>query len=65
VVGVDGARVSLRVPRAQTSAVAARILAAHAVTDLTIEDAPLEDVIEQAFATTPSAIDPAHRETAP
>jgi len=50
VVAVDGARVSLRVDRSRTSQVAAAILAGGAVTDVTIEDPPLEDVIEQAFA---------------
>jgi ABC-2 type transport system ATP-binding protein len=45
----DG-RTSLRVPKAQASAVAARLLAAHRVSDLTIEDPPIEDVIEQVFA---------------
>jgi ABC-2 type transport system ATP-binding protein len=50
VLSVEGARVALRVERARTSAVAAALLARHAVTDLTIEDAPIEDVIEQVFA---------------
>jgi ABC-2 type transport system ATP-binding protein len=50
VVAVDGARVSLRVDRGRTSQVAAAILGGGQVTDVTIEDAPLEDVIEQAFA---------------
>ena len=45
----DG-RASLRVPKAQAGAVAARLLADHQVTDLTIEDPPIEDVIEQVFA---------------
>ena len=50
VVAVQGERVSLRVPKSATSAVAARLLAALQVTDLTIEDPPLEDVIEQVLA---------------
>jgi len=49
VASTDG-RVAVQVPKADTSAVAARLLADHAVTDLTIEDPPIEDVIEQAFA---------------
>ena len=49
--GSEGGRVSIRVGKEQTSAVAARLLAAHEVTDLTIEDPPIEDVIEQVFAT--------------
>jgi ABC-2 type transport system ATP-binding protein len=50
VVAVDGARVTLRVDRSRTSAAAAAILAGGLVTDVTIEDPPLEDVVEQAFA---------------
>ncbi len=45
----DG-RYSLRVAKDLTSAVAARLLAEHEVRDLTIEDPPIEDVIEQVFA---------------
>ncbi len=51
VVAVDGARVTLRVPRAEASAVAARLLADVQPTDLTIEDPPIDDVIERVFAT--------------
>jgi ABC-2 type transport system ATP-binding protein len=50
VVEVDGDRVSLRVPKAETSRVAARLLADHEVLDLTIEEPPIEDVIESVFA---------------
>src|SRR5262245_42005340 len=50
VVHHDGDRVSLRVPKAQTSRVAARLLADHEVLDLTIEEPPIEDVIESVFA---------------
>jgi ABC-2 type transport system ATP-binding protein len=50
VVEVDGDRVSLRVPKAETSQVAARLLADHQVLDLTIEEPPIEDVIESVFA---------------
>ncbi len=46
----DGDRVSLRVHKAETSRVAARILAEQQVLDLTIEDPPIEDVIELVFA---------------
>jgi ABC-2 type transport system ATP-binding protein len=49
----DG-RTSLRVPKARAGAVAARLLADHRVTDLTIEDPPIEDVIEQVFAHRPA-----------
>ena len=50
VVHRDGDRVSLRVPKTETSRVAARLLADHEVLDLTIEEPPIEDVIESVFA---------------
>jgi len=50
VVHREGDRVSLRVPKAETSRVAARLLAEHEVLDLTIEEPPIEDVIESVFA---------------
>ncbi len=55
VVHHEGDRVSLRVPKAETSRVAARLLADHEILDLTIEEPPIEDVIESVFAqsTTP------------
>ncbi len=46
----DGDRVTLRVPKADTSRVTARILTEQQVLDLTIEDPAIEDVIELAFA---------------
>jgi ABC-2 type transport system ATP-binding protein len=46
----DGDRVTLRVPKAETSRVAARLLSEHEVLDLTIEEPPIEDVIELVFA---------------
>ena len=42
--------VTLLVPRAEAAAVTGRILAEQAVTDLTVEDPPIEDVIELVFA---------------
>jgi ABC-2 type transport system ATP-binding protein len=51
VTAVDGAKVTLRVPRAEASAVASRLLADVQPTDLTIEDPPIDDVIERVFAT--------------
>ncbi len=45
----EGAEVSLRVPRAETPQVTARILAEQKVDDLTVEDPPIEDVIEKVF----------------
>ncbi|MGH2670904.1 MAG: ABC transporter, partial [bacterium] len=46
----DGARVTLRVPRDDAPKIAARLLSTYPVTDLTIEDPPIEDVIERVFA---------------
>ena len=46
----DGERVSLRVPRTETSQATAKLLAEHEVHDLTVEDPPIEDVIEMVFA---------------
>lgn len=46
----DGCRVTLRVPKADTSRVTARLLADLLVDDLTVEDPPIEDVIERVFA---------------
>jgi ABC-2 type transport system ATP-binding protein len=43
-------RVQLRVPKSETSRVTARLLADVPVQDLTIEDPPIEDVIERVFA---------------
>jgi ABC-2 type transport system ATP-binding protein len=51
----DGERVTLRVPKEETSAATARLLAEHDVTDLTVEDPPIEDVIVQMFAAQPVA----------
>ncbi|HEY3248397.1 MAG TPA: ATP-binding cassette domain-containing protein [bacterium] len=50
VVGRDGGRVMLRVPKADATRVAAALLGALPVTDLTIEEPPIEDAIEQVFA---------------
>jgi ABC-2 type transport system ATP-binding protein len=50
VLAIDGDRVTLRVEKDRSAAVAARLLSEHGVTDLTIEDPPVEDVIEQVFA---------------
>ncbi|MEZ4664054.1 MAG: ATP-binding cassette domain-containing protein [Caldilineaceae bacterium] len=50
VVAQEDGRVMLRVPKADTAKVAGRLLAALPVSDLTIEDPPIEEVIEQVFA---------------
>ena len=46
----EAGRITLRVPKAETSRVTARLLSDHSITDLTIEDPPIEDVIERVFA---------------
>jgi ABC-2 type transport system ATP-binding protein len=43
-------RLVLRVPKVETARVASRLLAELPVNDLTIEDPPIEEVIEQVFA---------------
>jgi ABC-2 type transport system ATP-binding protein len=50
VIEISGTRISLRVPREETAAITARLLSGHDVSDLTVEDPPIEDVIELAFA---------------
>ncbi len=50
VVSADDGRVTLRVPKGETPVVTSRLLADLPVLDLTVEDPPIEDVIEQVFA---------------
>jgi ABC-2 type transport system ATP-binding protein len=50
VLSQEDGRVLLRVPKAQASRVTSRLLADLDVADLTIEDPPIEDVIERVFA---------------
>jgi ABC-2 type transport system ATP-binding protein len=50
VINQDGTRFTLRVPKADTAQVTARLLADLPVDDLNVEDPPIEDVIEQVFA---------------
>jgi ABC-2 type transport system ATP-binding protein len=47
----DGERISLRVAKAETSRATAQLLSEHDVADITVQDPPIEDVIEQVFAT--------------
>jgi ABC-2 type transport system ATP-binding protein len=46
----DGDKATLRVPKAEASRAAARILTELQVLDVTIEEPPIEDVIEMVFA---------------
>ncbi len=41
--------IKLRIPKTQAAAITSRLLSECSVTDLTIEDPPIEDVIEQVF----------------
>jgi ABC-2 type transport system ATP-binding protein len=50
VVAVEDGRITLRVDKDRSAQVVALLLREHEVTDLTIEDPPVEDVIEQVFA---------------
>jgi len=50
VISREDGRVTLRVPKAQTSQVTARLLTDFQVADLTVEDAPVDDVIDQVFS---------------
>lgn len=50
----DGNRVTLRVPKADTSRITAQLLTDLTVDDLTVEDPPIEDVIERVFAQGPA-----------
>ncbi len=45
----DGTQVSLRVPKSATAQVTARLLSELNIEDLTVEDPPIEDVIENVF----------------
>ena len=49
VLNQDGGHVSLRIPKDKTALVTSRILSEQHVNDLTIEDPPIEDVIEKVF----------------
>jgi len=50
VVECEDGRATLRVPKADTARVTERILADLPVSDLTVEDPPIEEVIERVFA---------------
>jgi ABC-2 type transport system ATP-binding protein len=51
VIAHEGNKAVLRVAKGETSRATARLLAAVAVVDLTVEDPPIDDVIEHVFAT--------------
>ncbi len=49
VVAQDGARISLRVPKAEASKVTSKLLSELQVDDLTVEDPPIDEVIDHIF----------------
>ena len=51
----DGAEIKVNAPRGDIASATGKLLAEHEVVDLTIEDAPIEDVIERLFASDESA----------
>jgi ABC-2 type transport system ATP-binding protein len=51
IIETENSRISLRVPKNDTARITAQILAELPVTDVGIEDPPIEDAIEQIFAT--------------
>ena len=53
VIARDADRVTLEVPKAETSRITARLLTDLPISDLTVEDPPIEDVIEDVFAQGP------------
>jgi ABC-2 type transport system ATP-binding protein len=59
VIEATPSRAVLLVDRSEAARVTGRILAELAVNDLTVEDPPIEDVIEMAFASGKSALAPA------
>ncbi len=50
IVSVEGSRITLTVPKELTASTTGRLLADLPVTDLTVEDPPIEEVIERVFA---------------
>ncbi|HEU0294023.1 MAG TPA: ATP-binding cassette domain-containing protein [Anaerolineales bacterium] len=50
VISREDGKVTLRVPKARTAEVTARLLSEFQVDDLTVEDTPVDDVIDQVFS---------------
>jgi ABC-2 type transport system ATP-binding protein len=57
VVSTDGSRIVMRVPKEKTSAITSRLLNDLSVEDLTVEAAPIEDVIESVFSVKKEAVE--------
>ena len=64
VVHAEEGRVTLRVPKAETARTTERLLASVPIADLTVEDPPIEEVIEQVFSGGSAEVASAERETA-
>ena len=58
VIDVTATRTTLRIEREDAALVTSRLLADHDVRDLTVEDPPIDDVIELAFASGPTTATP-------
>jgi ABC-2 type transport system ATP-binding protein len=56
VIGSEDGKITLKVPRADAPLIAGRLLHDLQVADLTIEDPPIEDVIESVFADATAAV---------
>jgi ABC-2 type transport system ATP-binding protein len=63
VVSWDGSQVKLRVSKAETAQVTARVLTDLQVNDLTVEDPPIEDIIEHVFTQGFASAPPVSRAT--
>ena len=50
IVKIEGERVSIRVPQEAVSTTTSKILTEYTVNDLTVEDVPIDDVIDQVYA---------------
>jgi ABC-2 type transport system ATP-binding protein len=50
VISCEDGRATLRVPKSETARVTERLLVDLPVIDLTVEDPPIEEVIERVFA---------------
>ena len=56
-VAQSAGRITLRIPKSETASVTGRLLAELDVSDLTVQDPPIEDVIEHVFSQSPDPLD--------
>jgi ABC-2 type transport system ATP-binding protein len=52
VVEIEGLQVKIRVPKADTPRITGEILAELTIQDLTVEDPPIEEIIDRVFSQT-------------